>query len=293
MAAVPIRETKPVVATVESVDVAVARARIGGTVVDLRVTEGDVVAPGQVVAVVGDDKLALQLGALDAQIAATRAQQTKTQDDYRRAQELFRNGTIAKARLDETRAAFEIADNQLKSATAQRSVIDQQVKEGQILAPAAGRVLAVPMTKGMVIQPGEVAARIAADSYILRLQLPERHAAALTVGAPVQLDDGRIGTLRQIYPEIIAGRVQADAEVDGLGRYFVGQRIGVQVQVGTRPGILLPPAYIRTLAGVDYVRLKTPTGPHLIPVQRGATYDGTVEILAGLVTGDVVLADED
>lgn len=293
VAPVAITDFKPVYATVESTDIANARARTGGTVIELKIDEGDVVAQGQILAVVGDDKLALQMDSLNAQIASAQAQQAKTQDDYNRAQELFRNGTVAKARLDEARAAFQVADNQLKSVTAQRAVIDQQVKEGQILAPAAGRVLDVPITKGAVLMPGEVAARIAANAYVLRLQLPERHASELRVGDTVRLEDGRTGTLRQIYPQIANGRVQADADVPELAGYFVGQRIRVEVSTGTHSGYVVPPSYLVTRAGIDYIQLKQEQGQLLVPVQRGETLKDGIEIVSGLQAGDVLLSAGD
>ncbi len=281
-------DNKPVFATVESTDVTAARARTGGVVVDLKVDEGVEVTQGQVVAVVGDDKLALQIGGLDAQVAAAQAQQKKAADDLRRAQELFRNGTVAKAQLDSAKAAFDVADNQLRAVTAQRSVVDQQVREGQILAPASGRVLDVPITKGSVLMPGEVAARIAADGYILRLQLPERHAQAIRVGDTIRLDDGRTGTIRQVYPEIVNGRVQADADVPDLGGYFVGQRVRVFVRTGTHRGFVVPLSCLRTHSGVDYVVLVQGTRRMEVPVQRGEAQAEGVEVVAGLRDGDVL-----
>lgn len=289
---VALADRKPVFATVESTDVALARARIGGTLIDLLVDEGATVAAGQVVAVVGDEKLALQTNALDAQVAAATAQQVKAQDDLRRAQELFAKGTVAKARLDDAKAAFEVAENQLKALQAQRAVISQQVKEGQVLAPGAGRVLSVPYTKGSVVMPGEVVSRIAAESYILRLQLPERHADALKVGDQVQVGEGSAGKkghLRQIYPEISNGRVTVDADVEGLGSYFVGQRVRVWITVSHHDGLVVPPAYLLTRSGIDYVRLKMADGVADVPVQRGAVQpDGTIEILSGIKSGDVL-----
>ena len=215
-----------------------------------------------------------------------------------RAQDLLRNGTIAKARFDEMKTAADVANNQLKARQAERAVIRQQMAEGQVLAPAAGRVLEVPVTKGSVIMPGEVVARIAADSYILRLELPERHAQALKVGDAVQLGEGKeaaAGTIRQVYPEIVGGRVKADAQVPQLGGYFVGQRVRVWVNTDMRRAFVIPASYIRTRAGIDYVKLQQEKGGALeVPVQRGALRavegmpDG-VEILSGLHDGDVLL----
>ena len=69
-----------------------ARARIGGTVASLAVRQGDIVTPGQVIAVVGDDKLALQINSLDAQIAGLQSQLAQAQTDLTRAETLFRQG---------------------------------------------------------------------------------------------------------------------------------------------------------------------------------------------------------
>jgi RND family efflux transporter MFP subunit len=288
-----VSDPKPVFATVESVDIAAARARIGGTLIEMRIDEGDVVTPGQVIAIIGDDKLALQINALEAQIAALAAQQTKAQDDFRRAQELLRSGTIARARLDDAKAAADVAANQLKARQADRAVITQQMSEGQVLSPTAGRVLQVLPTKGAVVMPGDPIARIAADAYILRLQLPERHAQALKVGDVVQLGEdekSRQGHIRQIYPEITHGRVTADADVTDLGSYFVGQRVRVWINTAQRSTFIIPSTYLLTRAGIDYVRLQQSAGRvRLVPVQRGPDWPDGVEILSGLTVGDILL----
>src|SRR5690242_2927230 len=59
VAARPVADEKAVFATVESVSVVPARGRIGGTIVELNVREGDRVARGQAIATVGDEKLVL------------------------------------------------------------------------------------------------------------------------------------------------------------------------------------------------------------------------------------------
>ena len=54
-----IADEKAVFATIESANVVPARARIGGTIIELQVRQGDHVEQGQVIATVGDPKLAL------------------------------------------------------------------------------------------------------------------------------------------------------------------------------------------------------------------------------------------
>ncbi|MDD3021230.1 MAG: efflux RND transporter periplasmic adaptor subunit [Alphaproteobacteria bacterium] len=295
-----ITDQKIVFATVESKDEVAARARTGGTVVKLNVKEGDEVKAGDEIALVGDDKLALQIETLDAQISGLSAQVTKSNADLKRVQSLIGSGSVSRAELDAAKAAASSNNNALKAAESQRAVIEQQVTEGKILAPSNGRVLQVPLINGSVVMSGEVAAIIAADSYILRLQLPERHARFMKVGDKVRLDGNEMGSqnykegvITLVYPGIENGRVVADAAVEGLENYFIGERVRAWIATGDRQSILVPADYVTTIAGIDYVSLKNESGQVIqVPVQRGHAVDqngtGMIDILSGLKDGDVL-----
>ena len=296
-----VADEKAVFATVESANVVPARARIGGTVVELAVKEGDSVKQGQIVATIGDEKLALQMKSLDAQISGLEAQFAQAQTDLTRAEDLFSRGTIPKTNLDQARTAFNVASNTLKARTAERSVIQQQVTEGKVLAPTAGRVLKVPVTTGTVILPGETVATVAEQHFILRLRVPERHARFLKVGDSVRIDGEEIGksgaqfgTIRLVYPQIEDGRVVADATVANLGDYFVGERVRVWVSGGERTSVIVPAAFIITRFGIDYARVRKGADVIDVPVQRGRPQPrpdmaDALEILSGLNSGDVLV----
>ena len=297
-----VADEKAVFATIESANVVPARARIGGTVVELAVKEGDAVTQGQIVATIGDEKLALQMKSLDAQIAGLEAQFAQAQTDFTRAEDLFSRGTIPKTRLDETRTALNVATNALKARTAERSVIQQQVTEGGVLAPTSGRVLKVPVTAGTVILPGETVATVAVQNFVLRLRVPERHARFLKAGDSVRIDGqelgksgAQFGTIRLVYPQIEDGRVIADAVVAGLGDYFVNERIRVWVSAGERTSIVVPGSFIVTRFGIDYARIRKDTNTVIdVPVQRGRglprpEMPDALEILSGLNVGDVLV----
>ena len=297
----PVADEKAVFATVESANVVPARARIGGTVAELSVKEGDEVSEGQVVATVGDEKLVLQLKSLDAQIEGLSAQLAQTQGDLTRAEDLFSKGTIPKARLDELRTAFNVASNAHRARVAERSVIEQQLSEGKVLAPTAGRVLQVPVTTGTVVLAGEPLARIAEKNFVLRLRVPERHARFLKAGDSVRIDSeelgagsAKFGTIKLVYPQIEDGRVVADAQVKGLGDYFVGERIRVWVSGGERESITVPASFIVTRFGIDYARVRQGSTVIDVPVQRGREQPrpdmpDALEILSGLKPGDVLV----
>ena len=294
---VTVADEKAVFATVESANVVPARARIGGTVAELAVRQGDRVERGQVIATVGDEKLVLQLRAFDAQIAGLKAQLAQANIDLDRAQRIYKTGAIPKQQLDQAQTNVDVAANALKAQTGQRDVVQQQLAEGQVLAPTAGRVLTVPVTTGTVVMSGEPLATIAEQDFVLRIRVPERHARFLKVGDPIRLDgrdlglaDVETGTISLIYPEIEDGRVVADATVPGLSDYFVGERIRVWVSGGDRRTFIVPADYVTTRFGIDYVKLQQQGGAIDVPVQRGReTVPSGIEILSGIGAGDVLV----
>jgi multidrug efflux pump subunit AcrA (membrane-fusion protein) len=180
-------------------------------------------------------------------------------------------------------------------------VVEQQLSEGKVLAPTAGRVLTVPVTTGTVILPGEPLATIAEKNFVLRLRVPERHALTLKTGDTIRVDSAELGangamfgTVKLVYPQIQDGRVIADAVVAGLGDYFVGERIRVWVSAGKRDSTLVPASFITTRFGIDYARVRKGGDVIDVPVQRGRAQPrpdmpDALEILSGLRPGDVLV----
>jgi RND family efflux transporter MFP subunit len=294
-------DLKSVYATVRSKDLIPARVRTPGTIASLQVDEGASVEEGQLLALVADPKIALKIKALDAQIVALQSRVDTAKLELDRTQELKARGVAPQARVDQAQTAYDVALNDLKAARAERSVVETQIEEGQVLAPAAGRVLKVPVTAGSVVLAGESIATIAANEYLLRLELPERHARFMRAGDPVRLGGRGLapdetplaeGRISQVYPELENGRVIADAEAAGLGSYFVGERVLVWISVGRRRAYVVPRDFVFSRYGLDYVRLAGEDGAQAdVVVQTGRTIKGAdgaerVEVLAGVTAGD-------
>lgn len=298
---VQVGDEKSVFATVQSANVVPARARIGGTIIELKVRQGDLVAQGQVIATVSDKKLGLQASSYGAQVAAAQAQLAQAKTDLDRAQRLMTANAISKNTLDQARTAYNVAQSNVNALAAQKAVVQQQSVEGAVLAPTAGRVITVPVTAGTVLMPGDTVATVAQGDFVLRLQIPERHARDIKVGQSIRLDGADLGlegahfgVIKLIYPEIDNGHVVADATVQALGDYFVNERVRVWVSAGIRRAIVVPARLIRTRSGIDYVRLWANGQALNVPVQRGQILhrpkaeDG-VEVLSGLSAGDKLL----
>ncbi len=291
-----VNDRKAVIATVEPVHELSARSRISGTISVVNVKEGDKVKAGDKIAVVGDEKLALQMHAVQARIEAQQAERAQAKIEFDRATTLRKTGAGSQAKLDQAKTRLDVAIRNLQALQSDRQVIEQQSIEGAVLAPSDGRILSVPLHEGSVVMAGDNVAMMATDNYILRLQLPERHARFLKRGDDIlvgsrgmkETDNAEVrpGKVVTVYPQIENGRVIADVAVEGLGDYFVGERTRVFVATGERQALVLPEKFIFRRFGVSYVRLKS--GEDVV-VQVGQPVDGGIEILSGLRVGDVAV----
>jgi RND family efflux transporter MFP subunit len=294
---------KTVSAVLTNRDVGDARARIGGTLARLLVREGDLVRRGQAVALISDQRLALEAQAGAANVAAAEAVAGRARADLGRYQILFERGFVAQARIDQVQADSRAADAQLRAARAQREALSEVIAQGRVLAPSDGRVTRAAIPQGAVVMAGDIIVAIATGAPVLRIELPEADARVLRQGQDIRLlgsEDGGASApvlvrVRQIYPAVENGRVTADLDAQTLPSGFIGARVRVLIPVGERRTIIIPARYIVTRFGVDYVRLERAGGAVIeTPVQRGGAVptdeipDG-IEILSGLNQGDAIV----
>jgi RND family efflux transporter MFP subunit len=288
-------DRKAVFAQVESTDVTQARTRISGTIEALSIDEGDAVETGTRLARVIDPKLPLEAAAIESRIEAAEARVRVARLERDRMQTLRERGTVSQSTLDSAQTRLDVANGELAALSAERDVVEQRRREGDVLAPATGRVLEVHVTDAQVVQPGELIATIACECYVLRLRLPERHARFIAEGDTVLVGERglsirdealRDGRITKVYPRLEDGRVVADVAVADLGDYFFGERTRVFVTTDRRPAHVVPSAYVHDRAGVSYVHVDG-VGP--VVVQPGRPLSEGIEILSGVRTGDVLL----
>ena len=289
-----VTEWKAVYGRIEARTRLPARARIGGTLVSLKVSEGDAVAAGDVLGEIVDEKIAFQLAAVDAQLSAIGSQLDNAQTEVTRGEELLARGATTVQRLDGLRTQVAVLIDQMDQARAQRQVIAQQAADGTVLAPFSGRVLTVPAAAGAVVMPGEPVATLGGHGFFLRLAVPERHLGLLAEGDAIEVslnDQPLQGRLSKLYPQIENGRVIADVSLPEISSAFVDARVLVRLPIGTRLALLVPAAAVETRSGLDFVTVVGEGARTVVPgavrVINGAAM---VEILSGLRAGDVVVA---
>jgi RND family efflux transporter MFP subunit len=219
-------------APVESDRKAFVMPKVQGEIRQVLADEGQRVKAGQVLARLDGDKLRLE-------VALNEATMRKLERDYNRNLELQQKGLVSataidnlKYELEAAKAAWELARLQL-SYTDIRSPIDgtvtqrlDVVKVGNVVTPVGG-----------VIESGESSLFVIEDldTLMLRVNVPERELAKLSVGQPAELSfDAVPGRTFRGEIALISPYVNADTAT-----------FAVRVRVTETAGLLRPGMFAR------------------------------------------------
>lgn len=287
-------DLKPVAAEVDSAHHATARARIGGTITELKVSEGAEVKRGDVLAIINDPKQPLAIDAMEARLKSLEHERAQAAADVKRFTPLAKSGTISKLRMEELNTRLSMLDDSVHALRAERDNAITQRNEGHVLAPMDGKVLTLPTPQGNVIMPGETVAELTAGDLILKIRVPERHARYLKKDMELRIvskaadgsDAVSMGKVVKIYPEIQEGRITADLSVEDIAHLYVGEQMTAYVPAARRKAIYIPPSAVTRRYGLNYVTLKS--GVEAV-VELGLEDDHGVEVLSGLNEGDVLV----
>jgi len=181
----------------------------GGRVVQVLVDAGSWVRAGQVLAVVDRSVQTQQAAQLAAQIEAAKANAALAQSNYDRAIALQGRGFVSKAEIDSKRAERDAANAQVRVAQAQLGATRAQIGQLNVIAPAAGLILARSVELGQVVSPGSPALfRLAEGGQMeMHAQLSQQDLAFIQVGmpatvTPVGSQTNIAGSVWQVAPVI-------------------------------------------------------------------------------------------
>jgi len=200
------------------IDPAEYRVRLAQAEADLaaaRAAAGSNRSSGQAQAMV--EQAAGQRAALDAQITAARAQETKAKQDLARMEDLAAKQVVSKMQLDAARAAAEaasanvvaverqraaaggsvasaeagvrLAEARLQAAQAARDNANLQLGYTAVRAPTAGIVSRKQVEPNQLVQPGQPLLTIVADTGVfITANFKETQLSDIRVGQPADID---------------------------------------------------------------------------------------------------------
>ncbi len=221
----------PALAAVEGSREVAVSPRLQGIVLEMGPREGEHVEAGQLLATLDTRELEEKLAALEADLAAARAEAERKRRDYARALKLLKARNISESEVDARRSAAEAAAEKVKSL--ERKIAAERVRLGyaRITAPFEGVISARLADPGELAKVGEPLYRlISTPGGRLRVRLPLEVLQQLSPGAEVVVSrDGRSHHFRatRIFPSVDErelGRLEIDVD---------------QVPFGAPPGALL------------------------------------------------------
>ena len=264
----------------------------GGRVIRVLADAGTWVRAGQVLAVVDRSVQTQQAAQQAAQIQAARAQAALAQADYDRAIALQGRGFISKAEIDSKKASRDAAFAQVRVAQAQLGATRAQIGQLNVLAPAAGLVLARNVEVGQIVSPASGALfRIAEGGQMeMRAQLSQQDLASVHVGMPAQVTpvgsaSNFTGSVWQVAPVIDPTSRLGDVRV--AVPYAPAMRPGgfaqVKISSGTTAAPLLPQSAVLSDDKGNYVYIVNAKNEiERRPIQIGTVDDRGVTIASGL-----------
>jgi RND family efflux transporter MFP subunit len=181
----------------------------GGRIVQVFVDAGSWVRAGQVLAVVDRTVQAQQASQLAAQVEAARANAALAQANYERAIALQGRGFVSKAEIDSKKATRDAANAQVRVAQATLAAQRAEIGRLNVVAPAAGLILARNVETGQVVSPGSGSLfRMAEGGQMeMRAQLSQQdlayvHAGMTAAVTPIGSQSSVQGTVWQVAPVI-------------------------------------------------------------------------------------------
>ena len=162
--------------------------RVGGKLVQRPAEVGQRVRPGQLLAQLDAQDLALSSQAAQAQVSAAQTQRDLAAADLKRYQDLLSRGFVSGAEIERRQATLQSAEATLRQASAQSAVQGNQAAYARLLADGAGVVLAVEAEVGQVVGAGTPVVRIARDgARDVVIAVPEDRVAQIQAGASAQV----------------------------------------------------------------------------------------------------------
>jgi HlyD family secretion protein len=280
-------------------DQPVGIAGTGGRVIRVLVDAGSWVRAGQVLAVVDRSVQAQQAAQQAAQIEAAKANAALAQANYERAIALQGRGFVSKAEIDSKRAERDAAYAQVRVTQAQLGATRAQIGQLNVVAPAAGLILARNVEVGQVVSPGSGSLfRLAEGGQMeMRAQLSQQDLAYVHVGMPAQVtpvgsDRSFTGNVWQVAPVIDPQSRLGDVRI--AVPYDPAMRPGgfaeAQITSGTTTAPMLPQSAVLSDERGNYVYIIN--GKNEVErrdIKIGTVNDTGVTIASGLSGNESVV----
>jgi len=268
-----------------------------GEVKEILVNVGDAVKAGDALAKIDDKQIRLQLAQAQAAYKMAKANQTDAKTNLARMEELYKEGAISLAQLEQARSAVTMSDP--ASAAASVAALQLQLQNTTITSPIDGVISAANLVKGGIALPTSLAFTVVnMDQMRVDINVSESKINKLSLNqkAQVLVDSASaepfVGTITSIAPA-----------ANALSKFFPvgitienpdhilksGMFAQVDITTALYENVLVMPRIALAASGTANVFVVKDGLATKVEVQTGAMDDTWVEITSGLKAGDQVV----
>ena len=237
------------VSTLEAYELVQLAAQTSGRVLELKISQGDQIQPGQLLVVLDQTQQR-------AKLAAQKAKAETAKLDWQREEFLARVGAASLRQRDSYRTRYISAAEEVKS-------LEATLSYSNLRSPTGGTVADVQVKVGDVVQQNQPFTSVVKNNRLeARVEVPAVFGERLALGQPVIL------TAPGSTKVLATGQVdsidpQVNAQTQGLlvkalfantdGRLRSGQRLRTRVQLQSQQKISVPFAAVTQTSGQSFV----------------------------------------
>ena len=237
------------VSTLEASDLVQLAAQASGRIVELKITQGDRVTPGQLL-------MTLDQAQEQAKLAGLKAKEQRDLLELKRYEFLVPLGAAEASERDQRRAIYIASREEVRAQEATLAYSNLQ-------SPIAGTVADVSVQVGDVVRNGDPFTKLIRNNILeARVEVPSTYASRIRVGLPVLLSlPGRnevmaSSSVMSVDPGINSGTqallVRAQFP-NPDGKLRNGQRLRTRVQLDSRQQPSVPFAAVTQTSGQSFV----------------------------------------
>jgi len=259
-------------------------SRLSGYIRDIKVREGDQVKVGQVLLYI--DPVHAKQALIQAKADANNAKL-----EMQRYESLLQEGAVTSQQFDKVQLRYQLAKSQVKQAR-------HQLSYAKITSPVRGVVVEKRMQKGDLASPGMPILMLEDPSSLLvETYVSEQFVVQIHEGDVVDVE---VASLKKHFQGVVRQVVQA---ADPVSHQFLvkislpsmkdihpGMYAQAGFNVGMRKALLIPEAAVVIQAGLHAVYVMDASSiAHYRLIRVGQSFEGKLEVLAGLHVGDQVI----
>jgi len=268
----------------------------GLAVTEIVVDEGALVAKGQILARLNDDRIQAEILKQKAAISELMASLASARSDAMRARSVA-SGVITAQTIEQRETLVRTSEAKLEAARAQLLEIEARQRQTVIVAPAAGMIASRAAAIGQVIQTGTEMfrliqdGRIEVDARVLESDLlaVATGQSATIVGPAGRPEQGVVRIISPIVdPKTRLGTVRI--ALSGASHLKPGMFARVEIAVEGKPALTVPlKALVWREAKGHVFKVGPDNQVFLTEVRIGQGTTDNVEVLQGLDVGDRIV----